>query len=116
MNIFNRENILSFFLAVVVVWFGFSEVSNPEKWLSFVPSFFGEGEVIRYMVIAHGGVLLLSGFAILFNFRRRFFAFVIALLLLAIVANFFQEGGISPTMVRDIGLFGLALGLAMRPY
>ncbi len=114
MSIINRENILSIFLAIVVIWFGYNEVSNPEKWVAMVPSFFGEGEIITYLVMAHGAILLISGAALVFNFKRRLFASIIALMILAIVVNFFQTGGIGATMIRDVGLFGLALGLAMR--
>ena len=114
MSILNRENILSFFLGVVVVYFGFSEVSAPLKWVGMVPEFFGEGEMIRYLVMIHGAILLVSGFALFFNFKRRAAAAIIAIMLLSIVVNFFQTGGVNPTMMRDVGLLGLALGLAVR--
>ncbi|MEX2052301.1 MAG: hypothetical protein WD991_01220 [Candidatus Paceibacterota bacterium] len=116
MQILNRENILSFFLAVVVLWFGYQEVSAPENWVSLVPEFFGNGENLRYMVLAHGAILILSGLFLIFNFKRRIAAGVIALMLLGIIINFYQTGGISATLIRDVGLLGMALGLLVNRY
>lgn len=107
------ETILSWFLGFVVVWFGYNEITNPGKWAVFLPPYLNLSEMTNNFIIAHGAVLALSGVALIFNFRRRLVGGILALLILGIVATLIQEEGLSETVVRDIGLLGMALALAL---
>ncbi|HEY4494018.1 MAG TPA: hypothetical protein VJB95_01125 [Candidatus Paceibacterota bacterium] len=109
-----KELVLAWFLGFVVLWFGYKEVTGPNSWTAMIPSFLGvEGQMAVNLVMAHGIILILSGLALVFNFHRRIAASVIALLILAIVGNFLMTGGLSAVAVRDIGLLGMALALAL---
>ena len=110
----NRGKVISFFLAFVSLWFGVKEISSPEAWTAFVPSFLGTGKTLVYLVVFHGIALTLSGLAVLFNFHRRIAAGILALMILQIIVEFFSNSGLSETVVRDIGLFGMALALTMK--
>lgn len=111
---FNNENILSFFLAFVVIWFGYNEVTNPEQWVAYVPSFLGGGSMTEYLVVAHGIILILSGLSLIFNFHKRTAAFVILLMLAGIVFTLLSVSGLDEIAVRDIGLLGMALALTLK--
>jgi uncharacterized membrane protein len=114
MSKFNRENVLSYFLAFVVIYFGVNEILSPEKWLTFVPKFLGTGDMITYMVMGHGILLLLCGLGLVLNMYRRFAAILLFLMLADVVFNLYASDGFSSIVVRDIGLAGMALGLSVR--
>lgn len=111
---FNKENVLSFFLAFVVIWFGYNEVTNPEQWVAFVPSFLGGGDTTQYLVVAHGIILILSGLSLIFSFHRRKAALVVLLMLAGIVFTLLSVSGLDEIAVRDIGLLGMALALSLK--
>lgn len=110
----NRETVLSYFLAFVVFWFGFNEVSSPANWTGLVPGFLGSGAMLTYLVVFHGSLLILCGLALVFRFHPRVAAGILALMLLDIAATLIVRGGLSDVAVRDIGLFGVALALSFR--
>src|SRR3989344_1681351 len=110
----NRENVLSYFLAFVALWFGYNEVTAPSDWVGLVPEFLGSGNALVYLVFTHGVVLILCAMALVFNFHRRAAAGVLGLVLLGIVGALVMKGGVSDVAVRDIGLFGMALALWLR--
>jgi len=110
----HREMILSLFLAFVVIWFGINEILNPENWTVFIPKFLNIEAQAENLILLHGGVLVLSGLALVFNWKRKIAASIIFLLILSIVFTLFQGEGLSETVVRDIGLLGLALALALK--
>lgn len=114
MSIINRDNVISLFLGIVLIWFGLNEISSPDKWVFYVPDFLSEMESVNLLVQAHGIILLISGFALIFNFKRRVVAMVVALMLLGIIVTLFRNGGVDATLIRDIGLFGMALSLTFR--
>lgn len=115
MSTFNRETVLSFFLGFVVLWFGGNEIMSPERWTVFVPAFLGiTGDLLNYLVVAHGIVLALSGICLIFNFHRRLAASVVFLMILSIVFTLVSTSGLDEIAVRDIGLLGMALALALR--
>lgn len=114
MSNLNRENILSIFLGFVVIWFGINEVSNPTDWSVFIPEFLGSIAPASTLVTIHGVVLILMGLAVIFNWHRRIGAAVLGLMILSIIVTLFGSEGLSEIVVRDIGLFGIALALFVR--
>ena len=112
----NREIILSLALGFVVLWFGTHEIMSPSSWAVFVPSFLGflGEQMILYLVMFHGVLLVACGLAIIFNFYRRLAAFIILLMLLDIIFTLFLGEGLDEIVVRDIGLAGIAFALALK--
>ena len=110
----NRENILSYALGFVVLWFGINEVMNPAAWSVFVPEFLGTGEWINTLVLLHGILLIISGLGLIFNFYRRLFAGIVAILLLGVIFSLISVSGLDEIAVRDIGLLGIAIALALK--
>ncbi|MDE2037739.1 MAG: hypothetical protein KGI69_00745 [Patescibacteria group bacterium] len=107
--------VLRWALAFTVAWFGWSEIWSPGDWSVFVPAYLGlgQGDIALYAVIAHGTVLCSAGLALVLAYRVRFMAGLIAFMLLAIVADLILQSGLTDIAVRDIGLLGLALGIAV---
>ncbi len=114
MSKLNRENILSLFLGFVVIWFGIQEVTNPEDWTVFIPSFLGNIMAATTLVTIHGIILIAAGLSLGLGWHRRLAAGIIALMLASIIVTLFSGEGLSEIVVRDIGLFGAALALSMR--
>ena len=110
----NTEVVLSYFLGFIVLYIGAQEVLSPAKWTIFVPEFLGNGPTIVYLVILHGLLLLAVGFAFIFNFHRRIAAFVLSLMLFEIIINLLVVEGLSEIALRDIGLLGMAIALALK--
>lgn len=111
MSRINKDTILALFLGFVVIWFGYQEVTDPGAWAVYVPAFLGAGAMVKNLVMAHGAVLVLSGLSLIFNFHRKTAAIVIAIILLDIVVTLILDSGLDEIVVRDIGLFGMALAL-----
>src|SRR3989344_7216728 len=103
----NRENILSYFLAFVVIWFGINEIFNPESWVVFLPEFFENFDVVNILVIGHGILLTLCGLALVFNFYRKYIAIILSLILANIIVTLLFSSGLSQIAVRDVGLLGI---------
>lgn len=104
---------LSYALAIVVLWFGVSEIITPTPWESFVPGFFGEGPLIPVLVVIHGIILVICGIMFLFNFHRRIAAAAVTLLIFESIVDTIIGSGITDIAIRDVGLFGAALALWM---
>jgi uncharacterized membrane protein len=109
----STEFVLSLALAFVLAWFGFSEVTKPLLWTTYVPTFLGTGSMITRLVMVHGFVLLAAAAGLVFNIWRRWAAILAALLLADIVINLWMQEGLSAITARDIGLFGAATALAI---
>ena len=107
--------IISYGLGFVVLWFGISEILNPDSWLSYAPTFLGDGKLALSLVVAHGIVLTVAGLSIVLNFYRRIGAIVLTLVLLEILVNLLIESGLGEIAVRDIGLLTMAISLAIQP-
>ncbi len=109
----NAPNVLSYFLGFVVLWFGVGEIMSPQNWIAFVPDFLGNGQLATIAVLLHGLVLSACGLLLIFNYYRRLAAAVIGLLLVEIIINLYAQAGLSDVAVRDIGLLGMAIALAI---
>lgn len=114
MSKLNKETILSYFLGFVVIWFGVNEVTNPSDWAVFIPEFLSGIATATSLVVVHGIVLIVTGLMLVFNWKRRLGAGIIALMILSIIFTLFMSEGLTEIVVRDIGLFGAALALAIR--
>lgn len=114
MSKINKDLVLSLALGFVVIWFGISEITSPEKWGVYVPDFLSSLGSLKNLVIIHGVVLVLCGIGVIFNFHRRIAAFLIACMIVQIIVTLFIGEGLDELVVRDIGLLGLSLALLVK--
>lgn len=120
MNIFfqrwlNATAIASYGLGFVALWFGIGEIIDPNSWLSYAPTFLGDGKLALSLVITHGIILSVAGLSVVFNMYRRIGAAILTLMLLEILTNLLIESGLGEIAVRDIGLLAMAISLVLQP-
>lgn len=109
------ENILSYALGFVVAWFGLNEILAPQEWVTFAPPFLGDGTFALSLVVIHGVVLAGCALLLFFGIYRRIAAAILALVFVEVTLGLMTQTGLSDIAVRDIGLCGLATGLALLP-
>ncbi len=97
-------------LGVVFAWFGYHELVQPGGWTQYVPFVSESSSLAVILVLAHGWVLLVTGAALIAGIAPRAAAAVASLLMLEIVIAVAMTGQ-SPTALRDVGVFGLAVCL-----
>lgn len=107
------ENILSYALGFVVAWFGLNEIFAPQEWVTFAPPFLGDGTLAVSLVVLHGIVLASCALLLFSNTYRRIAAAILSLVFAEVVVGLVTQTGLSDIAVRDIGLCGLAIGLAL---
>ncbi len=98
-------------LGVVFLLFGVEKVRVPGAWIVFVPDWLARmlGSATESLLRAQGVVEFSLGLFLLLGFVTRWSAGAAALLMGAIVVNL----GLDPIGIRDIGLLGAALALAI---
>ena len=106
--------IMRVFLAFVFIWFGISEINNPDNFSGYIPSSFSNlGLDENLLVQIHGGVLVLLSFCLIFKFYLSVTGLLAILIMIQIIfglmlVNNFQ---IDDIIARDIGILGLAIGV-----
>lgn len=110
----NQTNIIAYALAFVVLWFGLSELFAPKDWVGFAPVFLGEGTLALALVVVHGITLSLCGLMLISNFYRRVAAAVLVIIFTEIVIDLIIGGIATDIVVRDIGLWGMAVALVIK--
>jgi len=97
-------------LGVVFAWFGYHELVQPDGWTQYVPFVSESSSLAVFLVLTHGWVLLVVGAALIAGITPRAAAAVASVLMLEIVIAVATTGQ-SPTALRDVGVFGLAVCL-----
>ncbi len=88
-------------MAVVILWFGFSQLADPNSWLGFLPSWTTALPINQIQLIyLNGWFEVTFGLCLLFGFYTRFVALFLALHLLDIAYVVGYDG----LGVRDFGL------------
>ena len=94
-------------LGGVFLWFGIDKFVHPEIWVNYIPEWFpmivSEGLFINLLGIVES----LIGFFVLVGFYSQFAAGFAALMLIPIIFSL----GYNEIMVRDVGLFFMAVGI-----
>ena len=99
-------------LGLVLAWFGYHELVAPGLWTGYVPLLSATSQASEVLVLAHGWVLLLLAAALAVGIAPRLAAFVAAVMLFEIVVSLTVAGGLSDLVLRDVGVFGLAVAIA----
>lgn len=88
-------------IAVVFFYFGFSQLLEPSKWISFLPSWTSMLPISEIkFVLVNGLFEVIGAFLLLFGAYTRIIALLLALHLFGITFSL----GLSPIAVRDFGL------------
>lgn len=98
-------------LGLVLAWFGYHELVRPGAWTGYVPVLSPSSPPAVILVLAHGWVLLVLAVALVAGIAPRAAAAVAAVVLMEIVISLAVSGGLSDLVLRDVGVFGLAVGL-----
>lgn len=102
--------VLRYILAFVLLWFGFSQCAAPTSWYGFLPDWTTTIGISQHTLIILNGLFeVIAATFLLLGVWVRPFALVSVLHMLGIAATV----GLTAVGVRDIGLAGAFLGLAM---
>lgn len=106
------------FLGFVLGWFGVSEILDPKYWTGYVPNMVAKFSLldIIFLVQIHGVILAILSLALFFHFYIRFTSMAVLLVLLSIIGGLLITNGFDEIVVRDIGLFGLALAIWLQSF
>lgn len=110
--------VMRVFLGFVLLWFGVNEILNPRYWSGYVPPMAREFLPIPILpfVQAHGAVLVFLAVCFIFRFKLRYTGILAMLVLLSIIGGLISMNGFDEIVVRDIGLFGLALSIWLHSF
>ena len=97
-------------LGVVFFWFGYHELVQPGGWTQYVPVVSESSSLAVILVLAHGWALFVTATALVAGIAPRAAAAVASVLLLEITISLAVSGQ-SPTVLRDVGVLGLAVCL-----
>lgn len=100
-------------LAIVFAWFGISEIFNPAYFSGYIPPFV---RVLPFFdpnlfIQIHGVVLTLLSLCLIFKFHLRIVGIINMLMLVQIISGLLLIQGVNEIVIRDVGLFGLALSV-----
>jgi uncharacterized membrane protein YphA (DoxX/SURF4 family) len=98
-------------LGLVLAWFGYHELVQPDLWTGYVPVARPASGLAVILVLVHGWVLLVLAVALMIGIAPRAAAGVAAVLVLEIVISLAVSGGLSDLILRDVGVLGLAICL-----
>jgi uncharacterized membrane protein YphA (DoxX/SURF4 family) len=97
-------------LGLVLVWFGYHELTSPDQWTGYVPIINEASRLAIAAVLVHGWVLFVLAIALIAGIAPRISAAIASVLLLEIVISL-SVSGLSDTSMRDVGVLGLAVVL-----
>ncbi len=101
-------------LAGVILYFGAGELWSPQQWVGYIPTPLHVLPAIPLLLV-HGYVLFAVGGLLLLGAWTKPMSWLSVALLLSIVLGLMVNGGGTSLYVRDLGLTGLALTLALEP-
>ncbi len=102
---------LRYGLALVFLWFGFSQLTNPGDWTSFVPVSIANflPLPVTMIVLLNGLLEVVCGVLLVLNVAVRWAALLLALHLAGITVSL----GYNSVAVRDFGLMMATFSLAL---
>ncbi len=98
-------------LSLVFLYFGFQQITAPDVWVDFVPSFLTSTIITAANIVMVNGVLELTlGTFLLMGLYTRISALILSLHLFGITTSI----GFTPLGVRDFGLAAATLVLFLQ--
>ncbi len=99
-------------VSFIFLVFGIWELTKPDYWIGYVPSFAYKLLDPLILVRIHGFVLLIAGIWILSRRYLKYSAVIGSLIMADIVVTLFITSGFTDLLVRDIGIMLFVLSLA----
>jgi hypothetical protein len=96
----------------VFAWFGYHELADPRLWTGYVPVVPATSTASVVLVLVHGAVLFVLSAALVVGIAPRAAGAIGALLMVEIVISL-GVSGINDIVVRDVGVLGLAVAVAV---
>jgi len=91
-------------VSLIVLWFGITQLRNPEPWTRMVPSFLTSLMGAKPFIIFNGSFEILFGLMLLLGFYARFAALILWVHILIIAVNL---------VIRPSGSKGLRTGFCI---
>ncbi|NQV88596.1 MAG: hypothetical protein HQ402_03540 [Parcubacteria group bacterium] len=105
--------VISYGLAITALWFGINEMLFPANWVGLEPSFLATSFAAVGLVFVHGILLFCIGLSLITNKYTKIAAWLFSLMLLQIIITFILQNGAWDIIIRDIGLLGATLSIAL---
>lgn len=107
--------VLRWSIGILMFLAGFHKFFNADIWASYIAPWFTQLSLLpdTTFMLALGGVELVLGLLLLADYRTVLTASLAAVSMLAVILNLLTTGLFVDTLIRDVGLFGLALGVAL---
>lgn len=105
--------VASLALGCVLGCFGVLELTAPSRWAGYVPPAIAAHVPVVPLVLGHGWLLLVLGVALAIDYLQPYTAWVAVGVMAEVLTGLIVTGGFSTTLVRDAGLLGLALSVAL---
>lgn len=99
-------------LGLVFAWFGYHELVDPRLWTGYVPVLPATSTASVVLVLAHGTLLFVLAVALVVGVAPRAAGAIGALCMLEVVLSL-AASGINDIVVRDVGVLGLAVAVAV---
>ncbi|MCA9478432.1 MAG: DoxX family membrane protein [Nanoarchaeota archaeon] len=99
-------------LSLVFLWFGASQLMNPNNFVGYLPTFLFASSMAKAFVLANGIFEIIAGLLLLGGLFTRIVSFLLALHLMVITI----ELGMGETAVRDFGLSIATLAVCLGGY
>lgn len=96
-------------LGLVLAWFGYHELVVPGLWTGYVPLLSPTSSIAKDLVLFHGVILGVLAVGLIAGILPRLLAAVASLAMLEIVVSLTLTAGLSDLVLRDVGVFALAL-------
>ena len=102
-------------LGFVLGWFGVLQAREPTDWIEFVPGYVSRLSPVSdtVLVLLHSSLLLLAAVGVLIGLQFLAAAVLAVAAISQIIVALVLEDGSLTLIVRDIGILGLAVGLAL---
>lgn len=106
-----RRGAVSFVFLSIGLW----EIFVPAYWIGYLPSFLFTSSFAASLIMAHGVALIVIGLGVLGNWMERWWAMAASALMFEVLVSVLTSTGFSDIFLRDVGIFLVALSLAVEP-
>lgn len=112
-----RHLLMRLALGFILGWFGVQQARDPSEWVKFVPIVAARYSPIDVtdLILLHSASLILAATGILLGLFLFGSCLLAAGILLQIIISLLLGDGAADVIVRDLGLLGLAVALALDP-
>ncbi len=104
-RILTQRNMLRFAISFLFILFGAWEIYTPAYWAPFFPNLINISNVdISIIILIHGILLLIIGFAIIVGYKLKAFAAFGTIMMIIISLSLFYLSGLTDIFIRDVAI------------